>query len=212
MREVNEEGGAMRNLLILILVIFLTLGCARVKVEAPKEPIKVDISMRLDIYQHVAKDIDQIEDIVSGSKAKTEAKEDKRSLLHYLVRYAYAEEGLSPQVEQAALRRKDRLQQLSPLEKDGVVGENKFGLVEIRKYSAATPQAKQLVDDENNDRTLIYESVAQKNGTSVREVQKIYGKRLRKDAPNGTPVESLNTSTGIYEWRIKDWSFDEDLR
>jgi len=36
--------------------VFLTVGCAKVQVQAPKEPIKVDISMRLDVYQHVEKD------------------------------------------------------------------------------------------------------------------------------------------------------------
>jgi len=39
----------MRFTLILLVVSVLSLGCARVKVEAPEKPIKVDISMRLEI-------------------------------------------------------------------------------------------------------------------------------------------------------------------
>ncbi len=54
-----------RIIIVLVMVIF-ALGCARVRVETPKEGIKVDISMRLDIYQHVSKDIDDIESMVSG--------------------------------------------------------------------------------------------------------------------------------------------------
>jgi len=40
----------MRILLSLMMFLAVGLGCARVSVQAPKDPIKVDISMRLDIY------------------------------------------------------------------------------------------------------------------------------------------------------------------
>ena len=43
----------MKTAALLILAIIISLGCAKVQVQAPKEPIKVDISMRLDIYQHI---------------------------------------------------------------------------------------------------------------------------------------------------------------
>ena len=57
-----------KTLWMVIGVLVLTGGCASVQVQAPKDPIKMDISMRLDVYQHVSKDIDNIESIV-GSKA-----------------------------------------------------------------------------------------------------------------------------------------------
>jgi hypothetical protein len=101
----------MKAIGLVILAIVVILGCARVRVEAPKEPIKVDITMRLDVYQHVVKDINNIEDLVSGaSSAQTPA--DKQSRSFFFAAAAYAQEGLSPDVEQAALRRKDRRQQL----------------------------------------------------------------------------------------------------
>ena len=84
--------------------LFSFMACARVRVEAPKDPIKVDISMRLDIYQHVQTDINQIENIVSGAQEKPKPK-DGQSLLDHFIHSAYAQEGLSPEVEQAALRR-----------------------------------------------------------------------------------------------------------
>ena len=56
-----------RAAILLVLTMFLSIGCATVRMKAPKEPIKVDISMRLDIYQHVQKDIEAIENIVSGA-------------------------------------------------------------------------------------------------------------------------------------------------
>ena len=55
------------------MCILFAVGCAKVRVEAPKEAFKVDISMRLDIYQHVGKDIDSIENIVSGAAQKQSA-------------------------------------------------------------------------------------------------------------------------------------------
>ncbi len=60
----------MKKFWVILGVLVVFFGCARVRVEAPKEAIKLDISMRLDIYQHVTKDIDAIEDIVSGGSSK----------------------------------------------------------------------------------------------------------------------------------------------
>jgi uncharacterized protein YdbL (DUF1318 family) len=181
----------MRITLMLFLVVFLSLGCARVRVEAPEKPIKVDISMRLDIYQHIEKDINAIEDIVSGPKENVKTDKDKQSMLGFFIAMAYAED-LSPEVQQAAYRRKDRRDQLSSLEAQGIVGENKSGLVVVRNPAAADAPVQDLVNAENSDRMIIYQSVAKKNGSSVEEVQKLYAKRLQADAPSGTPIESAD--------------------
>jgi len=187
----------MKLFLILSLAVFFSLGCAKIGVGGTKEPIKVDISMRLDIYQHVEKDIDAIESIVSGSKENKKAV-DKQSLLGILVSEAYAQEGLSPEVEQAALRRKDRLADLSSWEAKGVIGENKNGLVEMRNSQAADYSVSNIISGENADRMVIYQSVAKKNGTSVEEVQRLYAKRLQGDASSGTPLEAPDGA-----WKVK---------
>jgi uncharacterized protein YdbL (DUF1318 family) len=176
------------------ICIFCAIGCARVRVEAPKEAFKVDISMRLDVYQHVAKDIDSIENIVSGAAQKP-AGPDIKSSLNVFVSEAYAQEGLGSDVEQAALRRRDRKPQLTQYESSGCIGENGSGLVEIRSGTQA--DAKALVSAENADRMIIYAAVAQKNGTSLAEVQNLYAKRLQGDAPAGTPIEVGGA------WKIK---------
>jgi hypothetical protein len=102
---------------------------------------------------------------------------------------------LGADVEQAAMRRRDRKPMLSKYESSGAVGENRSGLVEVRAAADADVQA--LVRDENSDRMAIYKAVAQKNGTSVEEVKKLYAKRLQTDAPAGTPIE---TDAG---WTVK---------
>lgn len=187
----------LTRLVVMVAGIILVLGCAKVQVQAPKDPIKVDISMRLDIYQHVENDINAIENIVSGSKAQP-VSSDKQSFLGRLMPYAYAQEGLGADVEQAALRRRDRLAALSSQESKGVVGENDAGQVEIRKSQAADSSVRELVSAENADRLIIYKSIAKKNGTSLEDVQKLYAKKLQGSAPSGTPIEVASSN-----WQIK---------
>ncbi|KPK98302.1 MAG: hypothetical protein AMJ95_04900 [Omnitrophica WOR_2 bacterium SM23_72] len=190
----------MKTYLTVILCIVFGMGCARVKVEGPKEPIKVDISMRLDIYQHVAKDIDDIESIVSGSESKPEEKAPQ-SRRGVFIGTAFAQESeLGPEVQQAALNRRDRRPALVSWQEKGVLGENKSGLIVIKGAADSSVQA--LVDAENKDRMVIYQAVAEKNRTSVEEVQKLYAKRLQTDAPTGTPIEVVNED-GSSQWRIK---------
>jgi uncharacterized protein YdbL (DUF1318 family) len=192
----------MKVTLIFMLGVIFSLGCARVMVEAPKEPIKVDISMRLDVYQHIQNDIDDIESIVSGSKGEGNLS-DKESLLDYFICNVYAQGELSPEVEEAALRRRDRHSEIISWQGQGVIGENRLGLLEVRDPQGADSSLAVLINQENSDRMIIYQAVAEKNNTSVEEVQKMYVKRLQGDAPSGTPIEVLNEATGAYEWRSK---------
>ena len=180
----SKKGAGILMIQVIVLYSALFgLGCARVQVEAPKDPIKMDISMRLDVYQHVTKDIDQIENIVKGSKPLAFA--------DLLVQTAYAED-LDPAVEQAATRRRDRHAEITSWLSQGLIGENSSGLLTVR--GAVDPSAQQNVDAENQDRSAIYQALAQKNKTSVEEIQKVYAERLRKDAPNGAPVQNPDGS------------------
>lgn len=192
----------MRKIFIALSVVILALGCARVSVQGSKEPIKVDISMRLDIYQHVQKDIDSIEDIVAGEKKDIKA-DDEQSSLNLFISSAYAQEDLSEGIEQAALRRKNRLGKLRGFEEQGVIGENKLGLVELRGVAQDEAIVKELIKEENKDRMVIYKALAEKNNTSVEGIQKVYAQRLQNDAPTGTLVEVLSEVSGSYKWKVK---------
>ena len=180
----------MKFIWILAGASALGFGCARVEVQAPKDPIKMDISMRLDVYQHVAKDIDDIENIVSG---KTPA---QHAFASFLVQTAYAGD-LDPSVEEAALRRRDRKAQVEALLSQGVLGEDNRGLLAVR--GAVDAAAEQTVAAENTDRTLIYGALAKKNGTSVGEIQKVYSERLHGNAPVGAPIQSPDGA-----WTVKN--------
>lgn len=192
----------MNKYFLIILSMFLSLGCARVRVEAPREPIKVDVSMRLDIYQHVTKDIDTIENMVSGAQEKSNLK-DTHSFLNYFVTTAFAQGELGPEVESAALRRKNRHSELESWETQGLIGENKLGMVEIRLSVKSNPAIEELVNAENGDRMIIYQGVSRKNNAPLEDVQKLYAKRLHADAPAGTPIEILDETDNEYKWQIK---------
>ena len=167
----------------------------------PKDPIKVDISMRLDVYQHVAQDIDDIENIVSGEEQEPQSKATP-DIFNIFVTEAYAEEELSPDAQVAALARKDRRESLQDLQRQGFVGENRSGLVEIRKKEGAPATISAVVGSENKDRMIIYLWIAKKNGISVPEVEKLYAERLQADAPSGTPIE-VKQANG-FKWQIKE--------
>ncbi len=186
----------MKKIILCVCIVFVMsgIGCARVRVEAPKDPIKVDVSMRLDIYQHVAQDINAIEDIVSGTHTKS-LPADNRSCLFGILSMAYAQT-LAEDVEAAALRRRDRLSDLEMHESKGIIGEDKEGFVVVRSSGADT-SLQSLVDAENADRLVIYQSIARKNGVTLDEIKKIYAAKLQQNAPSGTPVERQSG------WQIK---------
>lgn len=192
-------------LLVCLWVSAMSLwsGCARVRVEAPKDPIKVDISMRLDIYQHLERTIDKIEDMVSSDPGPVPAAEGKQSFLGvFLPRSVYAAEAVAdPEIEGAVQRRKSRLAQVVALLKKGTAGENRFGLLELRRQ--ASGGEKEVVRQENNDRMIIYRKLADRNGVDVEEIEKLYAKRLQEKLPAGAPVEVFDLDKGAYVWRIK---------
>jgi uncharacterized protein YdbL (DUF1318 family) len=188
-------------ILTVLLAVFLGMGCMSMQVKAPKDPIKVDITMRLDVYQHVTNDINSIENMVSGKSPagdKAAPKPEGGMKLNFLMVNAYAEEGLSPEVEQAAASRKARYAELSSLEGKGVIGENRSGMLEAKGSGAPAD----LISAENADRMTIYKALSQKNGASLEDVRKLYAQRLQNDAPAGTPIEVMNTS-GSYGWKKK---------
>jgi len=180
-----------KSLLILLGLVTFVGGCASVEVKAPKDPIKMDISMRLDVYQHVVRDIDAIEDLVEGNVPAKSGAKKLSSLFGIGTAYA-AEEDLSPETRDAAYRRRDRHAELESYQSRGVLGESKSGFVVVR--GAADGRANEIVTAENADRMVIYRAIASKRQSSVQDVQKIYAERLRERVPSGTPVENADGS------------------
>ena len=185
----TEDGVKNKFIWAALGLWVLAAGCAHVQVDAPKDPIKMDISMRLDVYQHVAKDADDIENLVSGSAAKSK----KAELSSLILPSAYAdEEEWTPEAKDAAYRRRDRRTELNTFESQGILGESNNALVVSR--SAGNERSQQVMNEENSDRNIIYQSIAKKRQTSVADVQKVYAERLRGRLASGTPVQNADGS------------------
>lgn len=185
------------------VTLFLLIGCARVRIES-KEPIKLDVTMRLDVYQHVSEDARNIENMISAPKEEKAQVTIQKNSMRFDIDEAYAQEvgDFPAPVKEAIERRKERRQDLALWELKGVIGENRNGFVEIRNPSLADQDVAVLVQDENSDRQEIYQYVAKKNRASVEETAKIFAKQIQGDAPSGTPIEILDSS-GIAKWALK---------
>jgi uncharacterized protein YdbL (DUF1318 family) len=73
----------------------------------------------------------------------------------------------------------------------------------VRSAGGAGTDTFELVSGENDDRMAIYRSIARKNAATVQEIQKMYAKRLQKDAPSGTKIEVVDETTGKSSWQTK---------
>lgn len=189
-----------RVMCVLVFAAFF-IGCSpKVRFESTK-PIKIDVTMRVDVYQHIAKDADMIEGQIE-SGASTPVK--PQSALWSLESLAYAEDTLSPAVQAVVESRKARYSSLQDWEAQGVIGENYKGFVVVRKKPASSSDAAtvdKLVADENANRKVIYQSLAEKNSISVEEAGIAYAPRIQKGAPSGTPIEI--DVDGKVQWTIK---------
>ncbi len=87
-------------------------------------------------------------------------------------------------------RMERRLPVLTQLKDKGVLGENNRGFLEYRV--AQRPQLN-LVNDENNDRRQVYESIAKKQGASVDRVGK---RRARMLLEHGKPGQWFQRENG----------------
>jgi uncharacterized protein YdbL (DUF1318 family) len=170
-------------------VLVFVVGCAHVRIDS-KEPIKLNVNMRVDVYQHVARDVDAIEDMIAGPQV-SEAAFDKTSLLDFFVPVAYAQKTsrLPDDVMAAIERRRGRRPRIILLESQGYIGESSSGFIDVFDKISLDATKLAMVEEENDDRLVIFEYVARKNGTSVEETGKIFAGRIQQDAAAGTPIE-----------------------
>lgn len=156
--------------------------------------------MRIDVYQHVAQQADLIENQIESQSAQTKP----QSALWSLTGTAYAQEELSPKIKGAVDSRKGRFSDLREWEAKGVIGENHKGFVELRDKTAAggdLAKIQSIIANENKDRQVIYQDLAENNGISLEEAGIMYAPRIQQGAASGTPIEiDVN---GKYQWTIK---------
>ncbi len=187
----------MRVLTVMIsaFIGLFTLSCASLNVQT-KKPIKVDINMRVDVYQHVVKDVESLESQVYGEP------ESKQLNALFSWGYAYAAE-YSPEVTNALTRRKRRAGRLEAFLKAGYIGENRDALLEVISKNIPDnlkEEVEGIVKDENADREIVYRATAEKNGITIDEVRKVFFNDHYRRAKEGYWFEVYDKDTGKYRW------------
>ena len=205
----------MKKVSIFVAVlVFSSVGCTHhtVKVEQ-NEPLRVDVNMRIDVYNHVMEHADAIEKMVNDNDTQSCSfwRRFVKSLDLAAPVYAESKGQISKKLGQDTLdainNRNLRRDEIIKWQSSGSIGENSSGYVQIySKIDLTENQIKELerlIKNENDDRKIIYTNLAQIEGTSVVNVGKIYAEKMRETAPSGTPVQVIDEKHKSARWVIK---------
>lgn len=163
---------------------------------------KIDAYITLDI-RHIENQADTVLDFVEGKRDALPGMEatSRAAFPSWLkevwdgvnpIQVAHAAESweeTSPLIVQIASSMRARHERIEGLKRQGCLGENNRGYVELRECAAhADPEARnaaqQLLAEENRDRKALYGEVARLNrdqGLSVSTVESVYaGRRLQR--------------------------------
>jgi len=186
----------MRKSWLLLFPVFF-LACARVSVET-KEPIKVDVSMRIDVYQHVVEEVDSIEAQIYGDT-------EQQLNFNWGIKEVYAAD-LPAEAAEAIARRKSRAGTVENYLKLGYLGINRAGYLEVisdKVQGQEKVSVSAVASRENNDRRIINSYTASKNKVSLAQVEEVMAKDSFKRVGPGTWVEFYDQDSNSYIWQKK---------
>ncbi len=167
--------------LLLLLVVGCFWGCALppVKIESD-EPLKVDINMRIDVYQHSAK---------PASTAAT------------------ANTSANPVAIDPAQARRRRMEEIQNLKSSRLVGENRNGVLEIRTDPPGPygDYVRRIVAEENSDRIALMDQSSRDRGVTLEVIQKEQGELWRTRSFRGEWIE-IQDAEAQWQWQRKDES------
>lgn len=101
----------------------------------------------------------------------------------------YSIKTMTPEVMQALDARKARFAELRTLKSSGMVGENNHGYVQVLNSDA---NASSLVEQENQDRKIIYTTIAQQNGLegALSTIESAFAQVQRDKAEAGDKIQT----------------------
>lgn len=139
------------------------------------DPVKVDLNMRVDVYQHPDSTVQKR--VTSTQPATT---------------------------EDAQTRLRNRMGEIQVLKNNRIVGESHKGLLEIRNKPPGEfgEYVQRLVDAENKDRAAMMQDIAQKKSVPSEEVQRQQAELARNKAFSGEWIE-VPQSDGTFVWKQK---------
>ena len=98
---------------------------------------------------------------------------------------------MTPEVKQALENRRDRFDNLKALQSSGKIGENNRGYVQVL---AQDDSLQAVVKAENEDRSIIYETIAEQNGLEdvIETIEKVFAQVQREKASSGEMIQLEN--------------------
>ena len=139
------------------------------------DPLKVDLNMRVDVYQHPDASVQKR--VTATQPAAT---------------------------EDAQTRLRNRMGEVQVLKNNRIVGESRQGLLEIRNKPPGEfgEYVQRLVDAENKDRLAMMQDIGQKKTLAPEEVQRQQAELARNKAFSGEWIE-VPQSDGTFVWKQK---------
>lgn len=167
---------------IVSLMIGLVAGCSggptiniATKQPLKVDPLKVDLNMRVDVYQHADNTVQK-----KAANTQPAAGEDVQTRL------------------------RNRMGEIQVLKNNRLVGESRRGLLEIRTQPPGEfgDYVQRTVEAENNDRLAMMQEIAQKKNLGLEEVQRQQAELIRNKAFNGEWIE-VPQPDGTFAWKQK---------
>lgn len=167
----------LRQSLTLLVTCSILSGCKAPTVNlATSAPIKVDINMRLDVYQY------------SSPTTKKPAAPQA-----------------TPAAQDPEARRKNRMGEIQQFKNERFVGESRDGLLAIRMKPEGEygDYVRVTVEEENADRMQLMKSLAEGEKTSLPEIQAKQAELWRNRSFKGEWIEAPG-SDGSWKWVQKE--------
>jgi uncharacterized protein YdbL (DUF1318 family) len=139
------------------------------------DPLKVDLNMRVDVYQ------------------RSDSTVQKRTA-----------NASTAETEDVHMRLRNRMGEVQALKNNRIVGESRQGLLEIRNRPPGEfgEYVQRLVDAENKDRAAMMQDIAKTKNLASEEVQRQQAELARNKAFNGEWIE-VPQSDGTFVWKQK---------
>jgi hypothetical protein len=153
------------------------------------EPLKVDINVRLDVYQHEGKEGEASAASDAGTSAEAAA--------------VIADAKVS--ADMVAKRKRDRMEEIQELKNNRLVGENHRGLLTIRTLPLEEygDYVKKTVEGENYDRNYLMRVEAKERNALLHTVQETTWNENIARSYEGEWVEVAGEKEGTFGWEQK---------
>lgn len=205
-------GSHLGKLLVLVTAAWTAAACITINVYFPEAAVK-DLSQKIEdavAEEAGLSDAGSEPAAEEGSAALSWSTRVRVAVLPILTAWtadeAQAAEVAGPEVSNPAIRkiiasRGQRLPELLPHKKSGVLGENKDALLEIRDLAALglkdRAEVQRLVKDENADRERMFKEIAAATGADpshLPQIRATYAETLRENASAGDWIQTPDGS------------------